>query len=51
MENQALDTGGAIHIEKSLIKINNCIFKENYAKEGGAVFMNTQGSISFLYFI
>lgn len=46
IENEVFEKGGAIYIENSPITLTNCIFQANQAKEGGAIFINSESILN-----
>ena len=49
LANYAYKLGGAIDIVGSSIAINNSYFRENYAPDGGAIFVGGKGHDNFVY--
>ena len=45
--NQASESGGAIYIDEQLVTIDSCIFLNNKASRGGAIYYKTGKELFF----
>ena len=48
-KNHALNSGGAISLDASAVTINQTKFYDNYAVEGGALYVGGQGETNYVY--